>query len=78
VSGRPHAPHAVDEAPPDHARRRRSARSFWAGRLIVVLLAAVVAEYGFVRHAWVIGSLGAVAAVAALTYAAITRARERR
>jgi len=67
----------VDERRTECDGRRRSARSFWAGRLVVVLLAAITAEYGFVRHAWVIGSLGAVVAVAFLGFAAFSRARDR-
>ena len=59
------------------SRRRQSGRSFWAGRLILVIIAAIVAEYGFVRHAWLIGSLGAVVVVAALGYAWFTRLRTR-
>jgi hypothetical protein len=62
----------------EHRRRAGpSGRSFWAGRLILVIIAAIVAEYGYVRHAWVIGSLGAIVAVAALAYAWYTRLRSR-
>lgn len=56
---------------------RPSARAFWAGRSILVILAAIVAEYGFVRHAWVIGSAGAAVAATALAYAVFTRTKER-
>jgi hypothetical protein len=59
---------------------RSRVASFWGGRIILILLAAVVAEYGFVRRAWVIGSLGLAVAVVAAVYAAATwrRAQGRR
>jgi hypothetical protein len=57
--------------------RRSSASSFWGGRIVLILLATVVAEYGFVRRAWVIGSMGLAVAVAAAAYAAVTWRRER-
>jgi hypothetical protein len=58
-------------------RDRPTARSFWSGRVIVVILGAVVAEYGFVRHDWVIGWLGTAVAIAAAAYASYTWFRRR-
>lgn len=56
---------------------RPRATSFWSGRLVVVILGVIVAEFGFVRKAWVIGSIGAAVAVAALSYASYTWLRDR-
>jgi len=53
------------------------ARSFWSGRIVLVLLAALVAEYGLVRRNWVVGAIGAVVALGAAAYASYTWFRER-
>ena len=77
MSAQPAGRATVNEGHPDGGEPRPSPRSFWAGRLILVVMSAVVAEYGFVRRAWLIGSLGAAVAVVALAFAAFTRTRDR-
>lgn len=42
------------------------ARAYWGGRAVVVVLAAVVAERGFVGHNALVGWAGTAVAVAAL------------
>ena len=44
---------------------------------MLVLLAALVAEYGLVRRNWVVGAIGAVVALGAAAYASYTWFRER-
>ena len=44
---------------------------------MLLLFAALVAEYGLVRREWLIGVIGAVVAVAAAAYASYTWFRER-
>jgi hypothetical protein len=44
---------------------------------VLVLFAALVAEYGLVRRDWVVGAIGAAIAVAAGAYATYSWFRER-